>query len=103
MAIAAGRAEHGAQNAIFSGQLTGVLAKAALLLTLGGRLTTLLLIAGVAYVAALEWRIVGLPRGFENWVRVRPSEAGRRSALLAEAQLRGIVVPAIANQRSVAL
>ena len=103
IAIAAVLAEHCSQNAIFSGQLTGVLAKAALLLTLGGRLTPLMLIAGVAYVAALEWRIVGLPRGFENWVRVRPSEAGRRLALLAEAQLRGIVVPAIANQRSVAL
>lgn len=102
IAIAAVLAEHCSQNAIVSSQLNGVVAKAALVLTLGGRLTPLMLIAGLAYVAALEWRIVGLPSGFENWVRVSPSEAGRRSTLLAAAQSRGDIPRAIVNHRSVA-
>jgi RsiW-degrading membrane proteinase PrsW (M82 family) len=102
IAIASVLAEHCSQNAIISGRLNGILAKSAVILTLGGRLTSLMLIAGVAYVLLLERRVVGLPRGFGNWVRLSPTEAGRRSALLAAAQSRGVVLPAIAIHRSVA-
>ena len=102
IAIACVLAEHGSQNAIVSGQLSGFLAKTALVLTLGGRLTSLMLIGGLAFVAALEWRIIGIPRGIENWAKVPAAEAGRRSTLLAEAQSRGVIGPAIANHGSVA-
>lgn len=95
VAIAAVLAEHCSQNAIFGGQLNGIVAKAAIILTLGGRLTPLMLIAGVAYVLVLEWRAVGRPKQLEDWVRVRASEAARRAGLLAAAQSRVI-------QRSVA-
>lgn len=89
-AIAAVLAEHCSQNAIVSGQLNGLVAKTAIVLTLGGRLTSLMLIAGVAYVLVLEWRAVGRPKQLEDWVRVRASEAARRAGLLAAAQSRVI-------------
>jgi RsiW-degrading membrane proteinase PrsW (M82 family) len=102
VAIAATLAEHCSQNAIVSGQLSGIFVKAALILTLGGRLTSLMLIGGVACVLVLECRTVGLPSGFEKWMRVSPIEGGRRSALFAAAQSRGGLGTAIANHRSVA-
>jgi RsiW-degrading membrane proteinase PrsW (M82 family) len=54
-------------------------------LTLGGRLSTLLLVAGVVVFAVVERRAVGrtpLPA----WFVVRPPEAARRTAALAAAQ-----------------
>jgi RsiW-degrading membrane proteinase PrsW (M82 family) len=102
VAIAAVLTEHCSQNAIISGHLNGLVAKTAMVFTLGGRLTPLMLIAGVAYVLALELRIVGRPSQLEDWVRMRPPETSRRSDLLAAAQSRSVAEPAIANSRILA-
>jgi hypothetical protein len=69
-----------------AGDLNEVIAKATLVLTLGGWLTSMLLVAGVAYVTAFEWRIVGGAFRPVDWVRLQPAEAFRRSELLARAQ-----------------
>jgi hypothetical protein len=90
VAIAAVLAEHCSQNAIVGGGWNGIVAKAAIIVTLGGRLTPLMLIGGVAYVLVLEWRTVGRPKRLEDWLSVRPSEVARRAELLATAQSRVI-------------
>jgi RsiW-degrading membrane proteinase PrsW (M82 family) len=86
VAIGAVLLEHCSQNAMAAGDLNEVIAKATLVLTLGGWLTSMLLVAGVAYVTAFEWRIVGGAFRPVDWVRLQPAEAFRRSELLARAQ-----------------
>jgi len=61
------------------------------LLTLGGRLTSVILIGGVGYVAMLEWRATGPELHPETWFRLLPAEAARRSSQLARAQMRGSI------------
>jgi hypothetical protein len=56
-------------------------------LTIGGRLSTLLLIAGVMVMAVVERRAVGRVPVL-GWFVLRPPEAARRSAALAAAQIR---------------
>ena len=89
VAIGAVLLEHCSQNAMAAGDLNDVVAKAALVLSLGGWLSSTLLVAGVAYVMAFEWRIVGGVFRPATWFRLQPAEALRRSALLARAQIGG--------------
>jgi len=89
VAIGAVLLEHCSQNAMAAGDLNEVIAKATLVLTLGGWLSSTLLVAGVAYVMAFEWRIVGGAFRPADWFRLQPAEALRRSALLARAQSGG--------------
>jgi RsiW-degrading membrane proteinase PrsW (M82 family) len=78
-------------------------------LTLGGRLTSLLLIVGIGYVLYIEWPAMGVagsrPEDWrrmlrpETWLHLSKAEGERRSVLLAQAQLavppsRHVVVPA---------
>ena len=56
VAIGAVLLEHISQNSMSVGGLNSMLAEATLVLSLGGRLCALLLIAGVGCVAAIEWR-----------------------------------------------
>jgi len=91
VAIAAVLIEHCSQNGITTGQLNDTIGKLSIVLTLGGRLTTLMLIGGVAYVARLEWRATGREIHPETWFRLLPAEAARRSSLLAQAQMRGSI------------
>jgi hypothetical protein len=85
VAIASVLLEHCSQNAIVAGGLDEVVGKIALVLTLGGYLTMLLLIAGVAYVLWFEWRIVG--GTFDaTWFSPGAVEMSRRSTRLARAQ-----------------
>jgi RsiW-degrading membrane proteinase PrsW (M82 family) len=97
-AIAAVLVEHCSQNAMITGHLNGIVTKIAIVLTLGGRLTSLMLIGGVAYVVALEWRVVGGAFAPTTWFPLRPAEAQRRSRLLAAAQATGRV--AMSHQRA---
>lgn len=90
-AIAAVLVEHCSQNAIITGQLNDVIGKLSIVLTLGGRLTTLMFIGGVGYVARLEWHVVGRGIHPETWFRLSPAEAARRSSLLGQAQMRGSI------------
>jgi protease prsW family protein len=90
-AIAAVLVEHCSQNAMITGHLNGVVTKISIVLTLGGRLTSLMLIGGVAYVLALEWRVVGGAFAPKAWFPLQPAEAQRRSRLLAAAQVAGRV------------
>ena len=67
-----------------------------LTLTLGGYLSSLLLIAGIGYVLYLERRAIGAVASRpdewlrllrpESWLQLSPGEAQRRSVLLARAQ-----------------
>lgn len=90
-AIAAVLVEHCSQNAMITGHLNGVVTKISIVLTLGGRLTALMLIGGVAYAIALEWRVVGGAFAPKAWFPLGPGEAQRRSRLLAAAQATGRV------------
>jgi hypothetical protein len=89
VAIGAVLLEHCSQNAMAAGDLNEVIAKATLVLTLGGWLSSSLLVVGVVYVMAFEWRIVGGAFRPASWFRLQPAEALRRAALLARAQIGG--------------
>jgi RsiW-degrading membrane proteinase PrsW (M82 family) len=91
IAIATSLLEHCSQNAIITGGLNETMGKLSIVITLGGRLSTLMLIGGVIYVAMLEWRVAGHALQLEKWIKLSAAEAARRAALLAEAQLRGSV------------
>jgi len=78
--------EHCSQNAIVANGLNEVVAKIAIALTLGGRMSALLLVTAVAFTVVLELRIVKGSVCIANWVQLEPAEATRRSALLARAQ-----------------
>lgn len=90
-AIAAVFFEHCSQNAIVTGHLNEAVGRLSIILTLGGRLTTLMLIGGVGYVMMLEWRAVGREMQTDTWFRLEPAEAARRASLLATAQIRGSI------------
>jgi RsiW-degrading membrane proteinase PrsW (M82 family) len=66
-------------------------------LTLGGRLSSLLLIAGVIAVGVIEWRAVRPTAPLATWARLVPAEAARRMQALAARQTRprGSVSPAV--------
>src|SRR5450432_1426390 len=99
VAIAAVLIEHCSQNAIITGQLNEMIGKLSIVLTLGGRLTTLMLIGGVGFVMRLEWRAVGGAFDLDKWLRMSPLESTRRSTLLAAAQARGEIAKSAATQR----
>jgi RsiW-degrading membrane proteinase PrsW (M82 family) len=86
IALAVTLIEHCSQNAIVTGGVNRFVAEALLAITLSGRLSAILLVAGVAYVLTIEWRAVG--GGFRpaQWLRLRPAEMQRRGALLAALQ-----------------
>jgi RsiW-degrading membrane proteinase PrsW (M82 family) len=86
VAISVTLTEHCSQNAMITGHVNEVLAKILLVLTLNGRLATLLLVAGVAYAAILESRAVGVGFQARAWWPLRPSEIQRRRARLASLQ-----------------
>jgi RsiW-degrading membrane proteinase PrsW (M82 family) len=88
-AIVAVLIEHCSQNAMFTGHLNEVIGKLAIILTLGGRLSSLMLIGGVGYVMMLEWRAVADAYDPGKWLRLTQPEANRRMAMLAAAQTRG--------------
>jgi RsiW-degrading membrane proteinase PrsW (M82 family) len=84
--IAVSLLEHCSQNAITTGHVNSIIGKALLAITLNGRLSSILLIAGIAYVAAIEWRAVGavfIPR---EWLHPGPAEIQRRGQRLAALQ-----------------
>jgi len=87
IAVAAVLLEHCSQNAMAVSGLNEVVAKIALVLTLGGWLTSMLLVAGVACVMAFEWRIAGGSLQPALLFRLPPEEAQRRSALFTRAQI----------------
>jgi RsiW-degrading membrane proteinase PrsW (M82 family) len=78
--------EHCSQNAIGTGHVNEIIAKGLLAITLNGRLSSILLIAGVGYVAALEWRAVGGSVQPRDWLQLPRAEAQRRGARLAALQ-----------------
>lgn len=81
--------EHCSQNAMVAGGLNEVIAEMAMVFTLGGWLSSLLLIAGVGFVFMMEWRIVGGSFRVSELQRLSAAEAFRRSTLLARAQTGG--------------
>ncbi len=88
-ALSAVLLEHCSQNAMVAGGLNEVVAKIAIVLSLGGWLCVILLAIGVVLALFWEWRIVGGRWNPAALTRLMPEEATRRSALLAQAQLRG--------------
>jgi RsiW-degrading membrane proteinase PrsW (M82 family) len=81
--------EHCSQNAMVVNSLNEAIAKIAIMLTLGGWLSSVLLIAGVGFALLLEWRILGGSFQPAALAKLTPAEAFRRSTLLARAQTRG--------------
>jgi RsiW-degrading membrane proteinase PrsW (M82 family) len=86
VAIAAVLTEHVSINALAADSVSSLVATLIEVVTLGGQLTTLLLIAGVAYVLFVETRSIGRAFHPAEWLRLRPADAVRRSSLLATAQ-----------------
>ncbi len=87
-AIAVALIEHISQNSIATGAVSSLIGKSLLVITMGGRLSALLLLAGIAYVLAIEWRALGGGFRPRQWLQLPPAEIGRRTALLAKAQMR---------------
>ena len=85
-AIAVTLVEHCSQNAISTGHVNEIIAHMLLAVTLNGRLSAILLIAGIAYVATMEWRAVGGAFQPREWLQLRPTDIQRRGALLAALQ-----------------
>jgi RsiW-degrading membrane proteinase PrsW (M82 family) len=85
-AIAVTLLEHCSQNAIATGHVNAIIGKALLVITLDGRLSPILLIAGIAYVANIEWRAVGAAFQPREWLQPRPAEIQRRGVVLAALQ-----------------
>lgn len=81
--------EHCSQNGMVVNGLNGAVAKLTMALTLGGWLSSLLLIAGIGFVLMLEWRILGGSFQPAHLAKLSPAEAFRRSTLLARAQTDG--------------
>jgi hypothetical protein len=86
VAVIAVLLEHCSQNAMVANGLNEVVAKIAIALSLGGRLSAVLLIAAAAFAVVLERRIVKGPAPGAIWAPLQPTEAARRRALLAHAQ-----------------
>jgi hypothetical protein len=78
--------EHMGQNALAESHVNTAVAQVVLGLTLNGRLSSLLLFAGVGAVLAIEWRAVGVEIRPSVWSRLPVAEASRRASRLAQAQ-----------------
>jgi RsiW-degrading membrane proteinase PrsW (M82 family) len=89
VAIAATLIEHCAQNSVTTGALNQVVGEFLLAVTLWGRLSTILLAAGIGWVASLEWHAVGTAFLRRDWLRLPSTELQRRGARLAMLQARG--------------
>ena len=89
IAIGAVLVEHCSQNAIITGHLNEIVAKLAIIVTVGGRLSSILLAAGVAYAMTREWRVIGGKFDLARWLALDAAEAQRRSTALAKAQAGG--------------
>jgi RsiW-degrading membrane proteinase PrsW (M82 family) len=87
-ALAVALIEHCSQNAISTGGANKIIADALLAISLNGRLSAILLVAGIGYVLAVEWRAVGGVFRPREWLQLRPAEMQRRGTLLASLQTR---------------
>jgi RsiW-degrading membrane proteinase PrsW (M82 family) len=84
--------EHALANDLVATRESGFFAELGLAVSFGGLLSSVLLMVGVGYAAWMERRAIGIT-GFqvtelrpEEWLRLSPVEAQRRSRLLARAQ-----------------
>jgi RsiW-degrading membrane proteinase PrsW (M82 family) len=88
VSVAVALVEHGAVNAL--GLTTSgsqpALESLVVVLTLGGWLSSVLLVGGIAMVLRIEWRALKLGPPESPWRLVRPEVAQRRGQLLAAAQ-----------------
>jgi RsiW-degrading membrane proteinase PrsW (M82 family) len=87
VAVGAALLEHMGQNALALGHVNATVGQIMLGLTLGGRLSSILLLGGVAGVVAVEWRSIGGAMRPELWAILPLAEARRRASRLAKAQL----------------
>ncbi len=89
LAVGAVLLEHCSQNAMVTGRLNQYLGELCILLTLGGRLCALLLMLGIGYAMAIEWRAYTTWAPSKAWLLLSPQEANRRARGLALLQARG--------------
>jgi RsiW-degrading membrane proteinase PrsW (M82 family) len=82
--------EHCSQNAMVANGLNELVAKIAIVLSLGGYLSALLLLAAICFALFLEWKITGPERKPAGWLLQKPVDGLRRAALLAQAQTGGV-------------
>jgi RsiW-degrading membrane proteinase PrsW (M82 family) len=86
VAVGAVLIEHCSQNAMIAGGLNRQVSELFMILTLGGRLCTLLFAAGLAYVMNLEWRAF-TPLSPREWPTLTTHEVHRRGHRLALLQV----------------
>ncbi len=88
-AVAAVLLEHCSQNAMIAGRLNRQASELFMILTLGGRLCTLLFAVGLAYVMTVEWRAFRPLPPTSKWLRLSAQEANARGRRLALIQVQG--------------
>ena len=87
VAVLATLMEHGAVNALAApGTASSSLESLAVGLTLGGALSSLLLVVGIGGVLWIEWRALRSTSRPAEWLLLRPELAARRGHCLAVAQ-----------------
>jgi RsiW-degrading membrane proteinase PrsW (M82 family) len=89
VAVGAVLFEHCSQNGMIAGGLNRQVSELFMILTLGGRLCTLLFAAGLAYAMTIEWRAFAPLAPASNWLRLSAQEANTRERRLALIQVRG--------------
>jgi hypothetical protein len=95
LSVGAALGDHILNNAVSTGQLSRSEATPWLDLTLDGRLSDLLLLAGVGYLFVREGRSTGGLRPNASWLRLSAEEAARRGRLLALAQCGAQAQPSV--------
>ena len=89
VAVGAVLLEHCSQNAMITGGLNRQVSELFMILTLGGRLCTLLFAVGLVFVMALEWRAFAPLTLSTQWLLPSTREVNRREQRLAVLQEQG--------------
>jgi RsiW-degrading membrane proteinase PrsW (M82 family) len=87
VAISAVLLEHCSQNAIITGGLNRYVGEFCMILTLGGRLSALLLALSLGYVMRIEWGVFTPLSPSKEWLQLSSQEASRRARRLAVLQV----------------
>jgi RsiW-degrading membrane proteinase PrsW (M82 family) len=87
VAVTAVLVEHCSQNAMIAGSLNRQVSELFMILTLGGRLCTLVFAVGLAYVMTFEWRALAPLSPSREWLTLSTQEAHRREHRLALLQV----------------
>jgi hypothetical protein len=94
--------EHIGQNALALGHVNTTVGRLMLFVTLNGRLSSILLLVGIACVLTVEWRSIGVQIRPALWAVLPLTEARRRASLLATGQCAPVTSPPASLKAGVA-